>query len=550
MPAADGEKKCRQGGPKTKTGCATCKTRRVKCDEGKPRCQRCEKANWPCKYIPVRKGPLQRTTRTILPSRQICTVRGAGTNHGLQRLLPHLSSFGSQDEYRYFQVFQTNTAPELTGYFDSNIWNRLILQACHHEPYAWHAVVAIGALRKSLKISQLTKPRRRTLARPDDDGSTHHVFALQQYGKSLRLMKEILTQGDESKFHNSLISSLLMICFETYLGNQELALTQIRTGVDILFSWPFKCRLQDDDFSSMKLLAKNYSFVDQDIVSTFLLLDFQAMTSDNRDTRGMLSKKYPDIPPRFETVKEARMVLEVIVRRLRQWRTTVHTQHNPYVATFGVENCADLGCNNQVTSQLEDYFETIKLWYHAFKPVFDVARKKRGCKEYFGANLLMARYIPIRFLFLVADGNETGSDVYLPECTVAVDLLEEVLEQDPNMKPGQATFVFNNHYVLGVFVIALRCRDPTLRRRAIAIMFKYPRREGLWDSVMAAKVASWVMLEEEKGMVDGFVPESARLRIVKNDFSLSERKTVVRCSRLAAEGSKERILLPEATLTW
>jgi len=37
------QKRKRVGKPKVKTGCETCKKRRVKCDEGKPECLRCLK---------------------------------------------------------------------------------------------------------------------------------------------------------------------------------------------------------------------------------------------------------------------------------------------------------------------------------------------------------------------------------------------------------------------------------------------------------------------------------------------------------------------------
>lgn len=38
---------------KAKTGCTSCKRRRIKCDEGKPTCLRCEKRNFQCIYLPV-----------------------------------------------------------------------------------------------------------------------------------------------------------------------------------------------------------------------------------------------------------------------------------------------------------------------------------------------------------------------------------------------------------------------------------------------------------------------------------------------------------------
>src|SRR4051794_35351093 len=105
-------------------------------------------------------------------------------------------------------------------------------------------------------MSQLSKNQCPSLATLGDDGRTHHLFALKQYAKALQLMKGIPEQEVEPRFQNSLIASLLTICFESYLGNQETALTQIRTGVDILFKWPLICKVQDDDLSTIKLMSK------------------------------------------------------------------------------------------------------------------------------------------------------------------------------------------------------------------------------------------------------------------------------------------------------
>jgi hypothetical protein len=48
-----------------------------------------------------------------------------------------------------------------------------------------------------------------------------------------------------------------------------------------------------------------------------------------------------------------------------------------------------------------------------------------------------------------------------------------------------------------LWLVASRANSTVLRRRAIALMVDYPRREGVWDSVLAGRVA-WesLMLEE------------------------------------------------------
>ena len=49
---------------------------------------------------------------------------------------------------------------------------------------------------------------------------------------------------------------------------------------------------------------------------------------------------------------------------------------------------------------------------------------------------------------------------------------------------------------------------------------------------MTAKVATWLMDAEEKGIINGYVPERARLKIVKT------------------EDTGERIEMSDVTLTW
>jgi hypothetical protein len=48
-----------------------------------------------------------------------------------------------------------------------------------------------------------------------------------------------------------------------------------------------------------------------------------------------------------------------------------------------------------------------------------------------------------------------------------------------------------------LFMVATKCRDPTLRRQAIQLLKSSARREGMWDSNMAARISEWVMTLEE-----------------------------------------------------
>ncbi|KAK6227552.1 C6 zinc finger domain-containing protein [Colletotrichum tabaci] len=60
-------KRRRAGGPKARTGCATCKTRHVKCDERKPTCFRCEKVGVACEgYVERVDRRRRRQTQNVV----------------------------------------------------------------------------------------------------------------------------------------------------------------------------------------------------------------------------------------------------------------------------------------------------------------------------------------------------------------------------------------------------------------------------------------------------------------------------------------------------
>lgn len=50
-------------------------------------------------------------------------------------------------------------------------------------------------------------------------------------------MQNIRNQEAQTRLRNTLISSLLTTCFESYIGNQENAIAQAKAGVDVLVAY-------------------------------------------------------------------------------------------------------------------------------------------------------------------------------------------------------------------------------------------------------------------------------------------------------------------------
>lgn len=94
-------------------------------------------------------------------------------------------------------------------------------------------------------------------------------------------------------------------------------------------------------------------------------------------------------------------------------------------------------------------------------------------------------------------------------------MAEELIEHEKRYfsnREGIATFTIDGSIVPSLYVVSIKCRDQGIRRRAIELLLQNPRREGLWDSALIARVGMLsIQVDEEGGLVDGFVPDWARI---------------------------------------
>jgi len=262
------------------------------------------------------------------------------------------------------------------------------------------------------------------------------------------------------------------------------------------------------------------------------------MTFRDRSQAKYKTKAFPKIPVLFTSIKEARLYWDLIARRLFIWHAASRS-HGAVTLDFADKNyhlvTAGTTPVQKTIEEIGDFKEVTKEWYQAFLPIFERTRSCPGTKEHLGASSLMMRYLPSQF--------KIKNDIR--DYRRLVELAREILETDArNAVPGKAVFTFETTVVVGLMVVATLAPEIEVRRQAIALLVKYPRREGLVDSMMAVKVATWIVEQEEREVVDGMIPESSKLRIMNNDFDLKDRKAVLHC--LKGKGNP----LPPVTLRW
>ena len=64
----------------------------------------------------------------------------------------------------------------------------------------------------------------------------HHSFTVEQYGKAIKEMRELLTLR-KSDLRTTLLGSLLIICFESLHGIHESSIAHIQAGVNLVEEW-------------------------------------------------------------------------------------------------------------------------------------------------------------------------------------------------------------------------------------------------------------------------------------------------------------------------
>jgi hypothetical protein len=105
----------------------------------------------------------------------------------------------------------------------TDIWDRIIPQACHSEGFIREAAVAFAALRKALTAK-------------DNFSSQQYCFALQRYGNAVQSMRRALTCRTED-VRKALLGCLLLFRFEAFrmkqanlFGTGKVAVTLYRNG--------------------------------------------------------------------------------------------------------------------------------------------------------------------------------------------------------------------------------------------------------------------------------------------------------------------------------
>ncbi|RAL12944.1 Zn(II)2Cys6 transcription factor domain-containing protein [Aspergillus homomorphus CBS 101889] len=522
---------------RTKSGCLTCKKRRIKCDETRPSCSRCTSTGRKCDGYDTNALPLA-SIYLPRPSLSLATFTYAT----------------SEREIRSFQFFYEKTVFSLAGYCGSELWSRSVLQVSQHAKPVWHALVALGALHENFEND-------RQIPGFWFSRAGHDTFALKAYLAAIRALlgpsnpssssslQVVGSQDGRLTVDVCLISCVLFVCFEIMSSHYIAAVNHIRHGVKILsevtydpgtgtYRHPF---LRPSTVPSLEI---------ENLRMLLVRLHGQAFTLTRAEEDGPSStaphltcSASVDIPPCFSSLAEARDIYEHYNGLFR------HEFHSisDAIARHGIAedpgllvqryagllgrwsmalDCFEQARGPSLTTKEQTGLKILQI--HRLEHSLLLEQYRSGSAE----STVWDRYNPIfkKITSLAASVVELSRSLGSP--SVSPNPLLSSLQQRPTLSPS---FSLDLGIIGPLYDVATLCRDPVIRREAVNVLRSASRQEGVFNSYVCAVVADKVIsLEEKVALEEGleYGPDSAAVAQLISDAGAGQHGRISRCSEV------------------
>ena len=484
--------------PKTKTGCLTCKVRKVKCDEEKPACRRCTSTGRKCDGY----APAPTSTNTTPHSR-----------HSSPGRAPQSDLFASDAEKRSFAYFETRACHDLGGSFHRQFWSEEVLQAVTHYTSIRHLVIAIGAAYEGFQNRSLD-------LQTSDEYNNSMKFSMEQSNQSIQLMGALFNaaraEGQSTETTcNILTASILFAYLACLQGHISQAIEHVHSGLNVLQSFD-KARAAKHATSTFPVSISHLRSL-----LTSLYVQIRGIINDEAQRRWERDPLVSTVEPviSFSGISEAHSYVEGLWCNLLAFLQ--HTELNPPTTT---DDVARFTANHQLLSQaFNSSCAALELMAsrHAFEDIGQDEAAITILRLYHTVIAIRLRINPLEpgTRESAFDNLQAELEQMLQYCELLVNSSQSAFTR-PSFSSGLG-------YVAPLHTIAARCRNPRVRRRALQLLLTSGRREGLWDGLLTGKIVTKTIEREERLASSNIIPGDSRVREVKVEF-LGERKARLR----------------------
>ncbi|PWY79711.1 C6 zinc finger domain protein [Aspergillus heteromorphus CBS 117.55] len=519
-------KKRRASKPKGKTGCRTCKVRRVKCDEGRPACTRCVSTGRVCDGYGIWGGGGNAFGSRIprAEAQQTALVTYS---------TPVPMDYVTADEGSYVEWFIQHAIFKIGGMFPSEFWNKLVIQALFQESAVRHAVLALSSAHRYGAQHHDEYPLK------SDRPSENERFTLRHYNRAIGCLKTEFGRetGQLQSKMVALITCMLFVTLEMLRGQYKTSHTHLQHGVMLLR----EIKAQRDTSRNGDLIKAMPQTAADDIMQVFGRLAIQSALFGQRIRYLNPGDIEPDdLPNRFQSVAQARRYLDVLLARTQSL----------------VEMCRQIEIGTAMLHSYDQLLELqgcleeeLDLWLVVYNSSLDTLLP-RGFSQALLALKMLKIYHTMALIMVVTCvpwNDQVAFDLQTERFILIInDIIcawQAVKAAYPKLASGSlgTAFTMDMGFIPPLYYTALKCRVPRIRRQAIRLLRMAPHREGVWSSSLTSRIAEEVIAVEERKVDATLRSEDSFDALSVPEESELEMKLLPHLSRI----SDVRVNLPD-----
>ncbi|KAH8883795.1 hypothetical protein GQ53DRAFT_881898 [Thozetella sp. PMI_491] len=513
----------RSGKSKVKSGCRTCKIRKVKCDETRPACSRCTRTGRICDGYGIWGGG------------------GGGQSKSLQLQLqnppPALVVVPAVpiNQHQDFEWFLSRMAPKLPGAFGSDLWELVIPQAAASEPAVSHAVLAMSFTHQRDSIKPFYS-HHQSQQQPLD---RLQQSALREYNQAIRSLRRSSQDEGKQSVRVALITCIVFVGLEYLSRRVEAGLKHLRSGLQLLQDSPL-CQDMANDWIAESLVRlyiqalffgqSCQTFIPKWLNGLSLPLIFGSVRQARKTLDGLFYRIFRLTQLAREGDMEQRPAHSL--PKLRDKRDRVRAELSSWI---GVYKASRVKIFAQATALEEIAYRTLHIYAVMAKIMVSTCLQPDDemCFDAFADDFASLIAIATRYLDTI------------------MHLLSLALPALSHHRDDVSPFIVDNGWTAPLYFTAIKCRVTQIRLEAIEFLTAHPSKEGIWDSMLAVLIACEVIRLEGQsvcpinlplGQTATLVAQAQRVSDVQVRFSDNPcRPFTLHCSRRGVDGIREQI---------
>lgn len=495
---------------KSKLGCLTCRTRKVKCDETTPVCRRCSTTGRRC------EGPFRSKFVFVDPSEHYEASKWE-RSHGQEP--PKTLSDPQFDplEARTLQYFLQKAAPAVSRGLDEEFWTTFLPRLGHSNSAIKYAILTISHLYEH--------PCIRTWKQSTLDESPRNP-AFGWYARSLSAFRSYLAElAGLVDYQLALLSCILFTNIEFQQNNAANACRLLQCGHSLIegANTEGKRKLGRSDPATKTILEM---FSRQRVLMA--LFGYDPPEYANEASASGHDAAWSSLDASQESL------------RADLFRCVKDTVSLARAARANELSGLQRGEDESLHAQRQRALEALELWHHNFSQYTGI--KQAQSSEWLDSlSMVLLIYYEMALIWIMTclDSEESATDRYMDQFGRILDLVDRITleRQKPN--------ALSAHYspelgtVAPLFMVGWKCRDRNLRRRALDLLRQGPEHEALYRAdIHASALRKVIEIEEESATMsmthgevpqDWIPPEAARIRNLTVQWELWDGVKVQPC---------------------